>query len=60
MAVINVGLRQTVSEPRYLSGDAYALAEYQDEIINCDVCSKEFNRSEYHSDTCVNCEDEGK
>ena len=49
-----------MSEPRYLSGDAYALAEYQDEIINCDVCSKEFNRSEYHSDTCVNCEDEGK
>ena len=47
-----------MSEPRYLMGDSAALAEY--EIINCDVCSKEFNRSEYRSDTCVNCEDEGK
>jgi uncharacterized CHY-type Zn-finger protein len=49
-----------VSEPRYLMGDSAALAEYEDEIINCDVCSKEFNRSEYRSDTCSECEDEGK
>ena len=49
-----------MSEPRYLSGDSYALTGGYDEIINCDVCNKEFDRIEYRSDTCVECEDEGK
>jgi len=49
-----------VSEPRYLSGDTYALSGGYEELINCDVCTKEFDRTEYRSDTCVNCENEGK
>lgn len=49
-----------MSEPMYLSGDTYALTGGYDEIIDCDVCGEEFNRSEYHSDTCSKCEDDGK
>lgn len=47
-------------EPRYLSGDTYALSGGYEELIDCDVCGKEFDRTEYRSDTCVNCENEGK
>ena len=50
--------RWRVSEPRYLSGDEAALAEYADELINCNKCKKEFDRIEYRSDTCSDCEDE--
>ena len=46
-----------MSEPRYLMGDEYALAEYADELINCNKCKKVFDRIEYRSDTCSKCED---
>ena len=46
-----------MSEPRYLMGDEAALAEYADELINCNKCKKEFDRIEYRSDTCSECED---
>jgi hypothetical protein len=60
MVVINVDLRKIMPEPRYLSGDTYALSGGYEELIDCDVCVKEFDRTEYRSDTCVNCENEGK
>ena len=47
-----------MSEPRYLSGDEYALTGGYEELINCLVCSKEYDRVEYRSDTCSECEDE--
>jgi len=47
-----------VSEPRYLMGDEYALTGGYEELINCLVCSKEYDRVEYRSDTCSDCEDE--
>ena len=46
-----------MSEPRYLMGDEAALDEYADELINCNKCKKEFDRIEYRSDTCSECED---
>ena len=46
-----------MSEPRYLMGDEAALAEYADELINCNKCKKVFDRIEYRSDTCSECED---
>ena len=46
-----------MSEPRYLMGDEAALAEYADELINCNKCKREFDRVEYRSDTCSDCED---
>ena len=46
-----------MSEPRYLMGDEAALTEYADELINCNKCKKEFDRIEYRSDTCSECED---
>ena len=45
-------------EPRYLMGDEYALTGGYEELINCLVCSKEYDRVEYRSDTCSDCEDE--
>jgi len=47
-----------MSEPRYLMGDEYALTGGYEELINCLVCSKEYDRVEYRSDTCSDCEDE--
>ena len=52
-----IGLRGLMSEPRYLMGDEAALAEYADELINCNKCKKVFDRIEYRSDTCSDCED---
>ena len=46
-----------MSEPRYLMGDEAALDEYADELINCNKCKKVFDRVEYRSDTCSECED---
>jgi hypothetical protein len=47
-----------MSEPRYLFGDDYAYNGGYEELINCDTCAVEFDRAEYRSDTCVNCENE--
>ena len=47
-----------MSEPRYLFGDDYAYNGGYEELINCLVCSKEYDRVEYRSDTCSDCEDE--
>ena len=47
-----------MSEPRYLMGDEYALTGGYEELINCLVCSKEYDRVEYRSNTCSDCEDE--
>jgi hypothetical protein len=46
-----------VSEPRYLEGDEYALSGGYEELINCKKCAVEFDRTEYQSDTCSECED---
>jgi len=46
-----------VSEPRYLSGDQYALSGGYEELINCKECAVEYDRTEYQSDTCSDCED---
>jgi hypothetical protein len=46
-----------MSEPRYLMGDEYALTGGYEDLINCLVCSKEYDRVEYRSDTCSDCED---
>jgi len=46
-----------MSEPRYLFGDDYAYNGGYEELINCVVCSKEYDRVEYRSDTCSDCED---
>ena len=46
-----------MSEPLYLMGDEAALAEYADELINCNKCKREFDRIEYRSNTCSDCED---
>ena len=47
-----------MSEPRYLMGDEYALTGGYEELINCLVCSKEYDRVEYRSNTCSDFEDE--
>ena len=46
-----------MSEPRYLMGDEYALTGGYEDLINCLVCSKEYDRVEYRSNTCSDCED---
>jgi hypothetical protein len=46
-----------VSEPRYLSGDEFALSGAYEELINCNECDVMYDRVEYQSDTCSNCED---
>jgi hypothetical protein len=46
-----------MAEPRYLMGDEYALTGGYEDLINCLVCSKEYDRVEYRSDTCSDCED---
>ena len=47
-----------MSEPRYLSGDEYAHTGGYEDLVNCKECKKEFDRVEYQSDTCSDCEDE--
>jgi DNA-directed RNA polymerase subunit RPC12/RpoP len=44
-------------DPRYLSGDEYALNGGYEELINCKECAIEFDRTEYQSNTCSECED---
>ena len=44
-------------EPRYLSGDEYALSGGYEELIDCNKCGVMFDRVEYQSDTCSDCED---
>jgi len=46
-----------VSEPRYLSGDEYALTGGYEELVDCKECEKEFDQVEYRSDTSSECED---
>ena len=52
-----IGLRELMSEPRYLSGDEFALSGGYEELINCKECAVEYDRTEYQSDTCSDCED---
>ena len=47
-----------MSEPRYLFGDSYAYNGGYEELIDCNICGKMFDRVEYRSDTCSDCEDE--
>jgi hypothetical protein len=46
-----------MSEPRYLSGDEFALSGGYEELINCKECAVEFDQVEYRSETCSDCED---
>jgi DNA-directed RNA polymerase subunit RPC12/RpoP len=46
-----------MSEPRWLDGDDFALNEDFQDLINCKECSVEYDRTEYQSDTCSDCED---
>ena len=55
--LVGLGKRAKMSEPRYLMGDEYALTGGYEDLINCLVCSKEYDRVEYRSDTCSDCED---
>ncbi len=52
-----LGKKAKVSEPRYLSGDEYAHTGGYEDLVNCKECKKEFDRVEYQSDTCSECED---
>ena len=47
-----------MSEPAYLFGDDYAYNGGYEELIDCNICNKMFDRVEYRSDTCSDCEDE--
>jgi len=44
-------------EPRYLSGDEYAHTGGYEDLVNCKECAVEYDRTEYRSDTCSDCED---
>jgi hypothetical protein len=46
-----------MSEPRWLDGDDFALNEDFQDLINCKECSAVYDRTEYQSDTCSDCED---
>jgi hypothetical protein len=46
-----------MSEPRYLSGDEFALSGGYEELVNCNECDVVFDQVEYRSDTCSECED---
>ena len=52
-----LGKKAKVSEPRYLEGDEFALSGGYEELINCKECAVEYDRTEYQSDTCSDCED---
>ena len=56
--LVGLGKRAKMPEPRYLMGDEYALTGGYEELINCLVCSKEYDRVEYRSNTCSDSEDE--
>jgi hypothetical protein len=49
--------RKPMPEPRYLSGDEFALSGGYEELINCNECDVMYDRAEYQSDTCSDCED---
>jgi hypothetical protein len=49
--------RELMAEPRYLSGDEFALSGGYEELINCNECDVMYDRAEYQSDTCSECED---
>jgi hypothetical protein len=55
--LLGVGRREQVSEPRYLEGDEFALSGGYEELVNCKECAVEYDRTEYRSDTCSECED---
>jgi hypothetical protein len=55
--LLPIDLRGLMSDPRYLSGDEYALSGGYEELINCKECAVEFDRTEYQSNTCSECED---
>jgi hypothetical protein len=55
--LLGVGKR-VMPEPRYLFGDDYAYNGGYEELIDCNLCGKMFDRVEYRSDTCSDCEDE--
>ncbi len=56
--LLPIGLRELMSEPAYLFGDDYAYNGGYEELIDCNICNKMFDRVEYRSDTCSDCEDE--
>jgi hypothetical protein len=49
--------RIAMAEPRYLSGDEYAHTGGYEDLVNCKECAVEYDRTEYRSDTCSDCED---
>jgi len=49
--------KKIMSDPRYLSGDEFALSGGYEELVNCDECNVVFDQVEYRSDTCSECED---
>jgi len=55
--LLPIDLRELMSEPRYLSGDEFALSGGYEELINCNECDVMYDRVEYQSDTCSDCED---
>ena len=55
--LVGLGKRAKMPEPRYLMGDEYALTGGYEELINCKECAVEYDRTEYQSDTCSDCED---
>jgi hypothetical protein len=55
--LLPTGLRELMSEPRYLSGDEFALSGGYEELVNCNECDVVFDQVEYRSDTCLECED---
>jgi len=55
--LLPIGLRELMNEPRYLSGDEFALSGGYEELINCNECDVMYDRAEYQSDTCSECED---
>ena len=52
-----IDLRALMSEPRYLMGDEYALTGGYEDLVNCKECAVEYDRTEYRSNTCSDCED---
>ena len=55
--LVGLGKKAKVSEPRYLSGDEYAHTGGYEDLVNCKECAVEYDRTEYRSDTCSDCED---
>ena len=55
--LLPIGLRELMSEPRYLEGDEFALSGGYEELVNCNECNVVFDQVEYRSETCSDCED---